>query len=139
MARKAKIQQDKEFNQQMSKVIIILILATLLIIAIMKLGMVGTFLNHLFVYILGFRFSLIIALIMLYFVLSFLIRQGAIKKKNLSPLLIWSVIVLIFETYKITHIEQNGGDVFKQFLAATNSFFTLEPSCLLYTSPSPRD
>lgn len=128
MARKAKIQQDKEFNQQMSKVIIILILATLLIIAIMKLGMVGTFLNHLFVYILGFRFSLIIALIMLYFVLSFLIRQGAIKKKNLSPLLIWSVIVLIFETYKITHIEQNGGDVFKQFLAATNSFFTLEPS-----------
>lgn len=128
MARKAKIQQDKEFNQQMSKVIIILILATLLIIAIMKLGMVGTFLNHLFVYILGFRFSLIIALIMLYFVLSFLIRKGAIKKKNLSPLLIWSVIVLIFETYKITHIEQNGGDVFKQFLAATNSFFTLEPS-----------
>ena len=47
MARKSKAQQEKEFNEQITKAILVLVLVVLLAISILKLGIVGIFLNRL--------------------------------------------------------------------------------------------
>lgn len=124
MARKSRAQQDKEFNEQITRAVIILVLAALLAISLKKLGVVGLFLNRLLVYLFGNWFWVVLALGILYFVLSFLMKRGIIAKRRIFPLVLWGLATVILATLLQTNSDQVGLSVFQQYLNSTKSFFT---------------
>ncbi|QRG87121.1 DNA translocase FtsK [Bulleidia sp. zg-1006] len=124
MARKSKAQQEKEFNEQITKVVLVLVLVVLLTVSIMKLGLVGLYLNHLLIYLFGTWYWMTLLLGILYFILSILIRKGSIQPKRIFPLILLMLATSLLATYLVTNDKLIGFSVFKQYLSLSKSFFS---------------
>lgn len=127
MARKSKAQQEKEFNEQITKAILALVLVVLLAISILKLGIVGIFLNRLLMYLFGTWYWIILFLGILYFTLSILIRKRSIRPRRIFPLVLLMLATSLLATYLVTNDKLVGFAVFKQYFLSTKSFFSAFP------------
>ncbi|MBQ9327751.1 MAG: DNA translocase FtsK [Solobacterium sp.] len=120
---------EKSVSNEVKEWIWIVLLAAITVVAYMQMGLVGTYLSRLIRYLFGKFYYVITGAIVIQILITILNRNsGNTLSKNPIAIICIILAVLLLCAYTDTSKDLTGGEIVQEYLHATRSLFTDEPS-----------
>ncbi len=126
MARKTKVQIEKEKSHELRQWITVVILSAFILIGMMKTGIVGLFLFNLQRYLFGNLFWIVLGLAVGLILLNMLNRRHGIEQKNPVPVILIVCGIMMLCTYADIHDGTTGWSPFIDMVALYKLYFSAE-------------
>ena len=126
---KTKEQKRKERNYEITQWITVVILCALLLLALIRAGVVGTFLYNLQRFLVGSLYWLIVGFIMIWVLITIRMNHtnGYGLKKNPAASVLILAAILLLTSHLGTDPELSGMDILYDFFNRWKTFFTGTP------------
>lgn len=125
MAKKSKAQEKREKQEELRQWITIVILCALAIIALLRYGMIGTFLYNLQRYLLGDLFWLVLGILVITILINVVNRHHGMEEKNPVPAILLICAILLLCSYLMT--EEIGIPTIMPYIDHITEYFSSEP------------